>query len=55
MPKKINRFMVLLMVIAVIMTSAIGTTTAYADDGTTGDTSQPASTEVSSGDEATPP
>jgi hypothetical protein len=52
MSKKVNQFMFLLTVAAVIMSSAIGTTTVYADDGgPTGESSQP----VASGDEVTPP
>lgn len=42
MQKGINQFMLLLTVIAVIMTSAVSTTTVHADDGTTGETSEPA-------------
>jgi hypothetical protein len=38
MQKRLNQFMLLLMVLAVVMAGPVGTTTAYADDGGTGDT-----------------
>jgi hypothetical protein len=56
MPKKLNQFILSLMVVAVLISSAIGTTTVYADDGggTTGESSEPAGEEVLPGDEVTP-
>jgi hypothetical protein len=42
MSRKANKFMILLMLLAVFLSSAIGTTTVYADDGgVTGETSEP--------------
>src|SRR5512143_363781 len=52
---KLNRFTFLLTVVAVILSSAVGTTAVFADDGSGAGDSQPAAVEVSSGDEATPP
>jgi hypothetical protein len=55
MSRKINQFMLFLMVAAVLLSSAIGTTTVYADDGSgTGETSEPAVGETLPGDEVIP-
>jgi hypothetical protein len=50
MQKRLNHIMLLLMVVAVVMTSVIGTTTVYADDGV-----PPAESTEPAVDESTPP
>ena len=54
MQKRINQFMLLLTVLAVVMTSAISTTTVHADDGTTGEPTEPAGEESQPADESAP-
>lgn len=56
MIRKINQFMLLLMMVSVVMSSAIGATIVYADDGSgTGDPSQPTGEVIPPVDEVTPP
>src|SRR3990172_8486280 len=54
MQKRLNQFMLLLTVLAVVMTSAISTTTVHADDGTTGEPTEPAGEESQPADESAP-
>ncbi|CAG1013498.1 hypothetical protein ANAEL_04719 [Anaerolineales bacterium] len=56
MSRNANKFMFLLMVLAMLLSSAIGTTPVYADDGVTaGETSEPVGGETPPVEDAVPP